>query len=164
MAQFALIAIAALGAGSQIMGAQSQAEAQKKQAQQTEAQGVVDYASSTRDAAEEYRKSRILQSRALAVAASSGGGTLDPNVVNIISGIAGQGDYNARSQLYAGETRKQGLQYVAEADRKSAQATQTGGYLNAASTALSMYSKYGGESPSSSPSSTPTGARMFGYG
>mgnify|MGYP001570328437 CR=1 FL=1 len=72
-------------------------------------------AASQIDAANETRKSKLLQSRALALAAASGGGAVDPSVMKIISGLAGEGKLASLTQLYAGDERARAMNSQAAA-------------------------------------------------
>ena len=57
----------------------------------------------------------LLQSRALAVAAASGGGALDPTVLNLIGGIAGEGQLAADTERYNAAVDAQGMRTQAAA-------------------------------------------------
>ena len=129
-------------------------------------------AASQRQAMEQQRQKRLVQSRGQAVAAASGGGALDPGVLDIMGDIEDQGNYNALVALYEGESsarnyenqanlsrwqgvnalnaskteawgsRQQGALARAEGKAKKKQA-----YIGALGSALggasSLYSKYG---------------------
>lgn len=60
---------------------------------------------------------RLAASRATSIAAASGGGALDPTIIDILSGIDTQADENAQSALYSGEERARGLEYGAVIER-----------------------------------------------
>lgn len=81
-------------------------------------------------AGEERRKYALLQSKALAFAAASGGGAVDPTVLKIISGLAGDGSLAVRSRLYAGDESARGKREQANAAeynaRINADATRRG--------------------------------------
>ncbi len=62
-------------------------------------------ASSQRTAFDVNRQTQFVTSRALAVAAGSGGGASDPTVVNLIARDAGQGAYESAAALYGGADR-----------------------------------------------------------
>ena len=78
-------------------------QAQFKSAQ-LEQQGIAEQASAQQAFLERRRQSRLLESRAKAVAGSSGGGVGDPTALNIISGLAGEGEFGAQSALFEGES------------------------------------------------------------
>lgn len=147
MAQALAIGGAALKAGGTIFSSRSQAKSLKSEAAQLDVQAGQTQASSQRDAIEQRRQARLVQSRALAVAAASGGGADDPGVVNIISDIAGEGEYRAMTALYNGDTEAAGLRGQATARRKEAKNVKTAGLINAASTLVgagsSMFDRYG---------------------
>ena len=85
-----------------------QAEQLRRNADATEA-------ASQRAAIGEKRKSEFIQSRALAVAGASGAGVLDPTVLNMVSGIAGEGALAVETELYNGRTQAQGMRTQAMA-------------------------------------------------
>lgn len=60
-------------------------------------------AAAQRTAAEQRRQATITASRALALAAASGGGASDVTVTNLLGRIAGEGAYRAGVALYEGE-------------------------------------------------------------
>lgn len=99
------------------------------------------------EAANERRKAKLVRSRALAVAGSSGAGVDDPTVNNILTGIETEGEMNALNALYSGEYLASSLRSGADATRRSGTAAKNAGYVSAASTALSgstgWYDKYG---------------------
>jgi hypothetical protein len=157
--------------------AQGRAQAERADyvASQQESIAGSERASSQRIAMEKQREKRLVQSRAQAVAAASGGGALDPGVLDIMGGIEDQGNYNALVALYEGEssarnyesqanlTRWEGRQ-AQQASNMEAWGSRTQGrmsraegrnkamssYIGAAGSALSggssLYSKYGAAS------------------
>lgn len=82
-----------------------------------ERQAGEDRSSSQRAAQEARRVSRIKQSRAMALAAASGGGAVDPTVINILGGLQAEGDYNASSELYKGEDSATYQEWLAKVSR-----------------------------------------------
>jgi hypothetical protein len=131
--------------------AYQQSNAQKTQleavARAREEAANAEAAEGQRAAMVERRKARNLMSRARAVAAASGGGVSDPTVVNQLTDIETQGELNALNAMYSGNTAARGYRRGAAFARNEADASQTAGYLGAASTALDgandWYSKYG---------------------
>lgn len=141
--------------------AQAYAVAKETEAAQYEEQALSETATAQRAAFEEQRKSRILQSRAMAVAGASGGGVSDPTVVDIISDLAGEGAYRSAVAMYEGGQRTKGARQAAAAARYEGATGLASGSASAASqrqagnTALlgsifqgigqgaSMYGKYG---------------------
>lgn len=65
----------------------------------------------------DLRSGNIEASKALAAAAASGGGATDPTVVNIISQLKGQSEYQALSDLYTGESKAYNLRSEANIAR-----------------------------------------------
>lgn len=116
-------------------------------ARQKEREGRAAQAESQREALNERKKANYAESRALAVAASSGAGVSNPTVQNILGDIRAEGDYRVLSSLYSGDTDAELANYAASVTRKQGRASQRGAYLNSASTILSgasdFYSKYG---------------------
>lgn len=164
MAEAMAIGGKALGAGGSIFGGIQQKKAAYAEADQldinadrTDDNAGLVRAMSQRDAMEQRRQARLLNSRALAVAAASGGGADDPTVVNQMAAIDGEGEYRALSSLYEGET--QGRNYEADADAIRAQAKATrkagknakiAGFINGAASLLgagsTMADRYGSTS------------------
>jgi len=187
MAELAIAAsiISAVGTIAGGMQANAQGKAQKQAyeyaaattrqqadyiAKQEEQRAGQERAASQRAAMEEKRKGRLVGSRAQAVAAASGGGALDPTIVDIGADIAGEGEYRAMTSLYQGEEAARGLegsaavrryagnneaellQYQGRAAAAAGRSKMMGSFLSAAgsigSAGSSLYSKYGGGGPS----------------
>jgi len=118
-------------------------------------------ASSQRQAYNVEEQSKMVMSRALAVAASSGGGASDPGVINIMAKIASEGAYRKAVALYEGEdaARRMGMQAdAAEYEGQSIQANdRMHGFLQFANAGVTMMggkarqdslrSKYGAMGP-----------------
>jgi len=154
------------------LGAQRQAQASEFEAEQLEVLAGQEQATAQRRADEERRRGRILQSRALALGAASGGGASDPTVVNIISDLAGESEYLAATRIYEGEEAARrarmgaaGARFTGETALETGTLTasnlQSAGRSAAVSTlfsgagrAASMYGRYG-TIRTSAPSSTP---------
>lgn len=62
---------------------------------------------------EELRKSELMRSRILAVAAASGGGVTDPTVINLVSANAAEGSLAAATHRYSAESKAQDTEYQA---------------------------------------------------
>lgn len=112
-------------------------------------------ASSQRDAIEQRRKGRLVQSKFINQAAASGNSTLDPTTTNLFGDIAKESEYNAMSALYAGEDRARGLEtkanvgiYEGQAANRAAKAkssslkTQAFGSLLSGAADSGMMGKY----------------------
>lgn len=126
---------------------------------QAERQGGIAIALAQRQAAEERRLGRFAASRALAVAASSGGGVSDPTIVRLLANAHGEATYRANVALYEGEERDRQLRMeailgrAAGADAQAAAEAKVGGLALAslgtiARTGVSMYTRYGQGGPS----------------
>lgn len=116
-------------------------------------------AASQRDAIAERLKTTLTLSRGIAVAAASGGGASDPTVVNILSQIAGNGEYRSASAIYAGEDKARALRAQATGRRFEAGVARQGGEdlgdaytIKAIGSGLaggaSLFAKYGNGGPS----------------
>lgn len=137
----------ALTAVSTVVTANNANNAAKLQAAQDIQSAGEARASSQRAAAVEQRKSAYIQSRAQAIAASSGAGAQDPTVVNTIGDIAGEGEYRALTSLYEGNSRANAYLNDAVAANAKGQDASTGavvsGLSSIASQGSSLYDKYG---------------------
>jgi len=125
-----LIGIAGLalqaGGGIASENAAKKAAAARKAAAEFEAQQLEQNAGQAMSAAqrtafETGRAGEYTQSRALAVAAASGGGASDPSVMNTIANLAGETAYRKSIDLYQGEERARQLKLSAAATRYSGQ-------------------------------------------
>ena len=142
------------GAITEARQAQQQAQADQEQAiatneeklyeaEQLNYQAGQTRATAQRAARDEIRKERILQSRAIALAADSGGAVSSPDLVNLIGGIEGEGEYRALTALYEGGTAARGQELMAEArKREGADALKAAGiaakgYITAGKAAIS---------------------------
>jgi len=94
--------------------ADSAEQAGKMTALQMRQQASDVQAASQRTAWSVERQGELMASRALAVAAASGGGASDPTVVNLIAKNAGEFAYRKAVALYEGESKAQGLRYGAD--------------------------------------------------
>ena len=132
------------------------------QAQQLDVNADQAVAASQRTAADELRTAGLAKSRALALAAASGGGASDPTIVNLMARLAGEGEYRSGIALYQGQDKARALhdqanmaRYsgdVAVSDGNAAKsASQLSAVTNLFSGASSLYGKFGqGTDPSSS--------------
>lgn len=73
-------------------------------------------AGSQRDMATEAFNSKVVQSRALALSAASGGSATDPTVLAIMGGLAGKGTYNEQMAQYNGSERARSMYDQANAN------------------------------------------------
>lgn len=124
-----------------------------------ERQAGIALALAQREAMEERRLGDIAASRALAVAAASGGGVQDPTIVRLLASTKGEAAYRASVALYEGEERGRQLRHEATFERiGGAEALAEGkarsraytlqGLGTAARGGVSLYAKYGGGGPS----------------
>lgn len=136
-----------LGAAGTIIGANDEARQLHSQAEQIEIQAGLDRASSQRAAIDERRQAKRVSSRALALAAASGGGASDPTVVNNLADIAGEGEYRALTALYNGEEEARGKEFEAANRRKEAKNVKKAAKFKAAGQILgagsTLYDRYG---------------------
>lgn len=122
-----------------------------------EAAGQEEAASQLR-ANEAKRQIQLKSSRVLALAAASGGGTMDPDVMNAIAGFEEEADLESRTHLYAGKEAGRTLRAEGDAGiwrgESAARALTYEGYSRASalrnkaagtlmSGASSLASKYG---------------------
>lgn len=144
-----MMAAVAMGisAGSAVAGGINAKRAADVESRQLEIAAGQAQAASHRVAQDEGRKSRLIQSRALALAAASGGGASDPTVVDIIADIAGEGEYRSELALYEGKDRARAFKLKGAAALEEGRQRRTAGYIKGASTLMSagssMYEKYG---------------------
>lgn len=140
---------ALIGAGGTILQGEAANASGKSEQMQLNQQAGQDRAISQIEATRVRRSARYAQSRALALAAASGAGASDPTVVNLIGGIAGEGEFQALSALYTGEESARGQEFAGKIARKEGSSAKTASYFKAAGTLLSGASswadKYGGD-------------------
>lgn len=141
-----MAASTALQAGGTIIGSSAQSRELKREAVQLDQQAGQDRASSQRAAMEQRRQARLLQSRALARAAATGGAS-DPTVVNILANLEGEGEYRALTALYEGEERARNSEMQADARRREAKNAKKAGLIQAGGQVLqgaaTIYGRYG---------------------
>ena len=106
-------------------------------------------------------QTQLTMSRALAVAAASGGGAKDPGVITQMSRLAGYGAYARQVDIYNGEEAARALNDKATASEYSGEVALAGGEQakaasdlavkgTAISGASSLFSKYASGGPSTS--------------
>lgn len=114
-----------LGSIASANAARSQADAEIQAANyragEEERLGKEELAVGSRKSIDEHRKTALIQSELQAKAAASGGGAADPTIIKLASDIEGQGEYNALSQLWTGQSHKVALDNQAALDRYSGQ-------------------------------------------
>lgn len=123
---------------------------------QAEEEGKLAIAISQRAAHEERRQSDLVASRALAVAAASGGSVSDPTIVNLLAKAKGEGAYRASVALYEGRAKARQLKLQAAvrrvegADAQIDGANRQMGYALQSGASLlrgGLLSRYGGGGP-----------------
>ena len=120
------------------------------QAQQLDQRAGQARASAQRAAIEQRRHAALAGSQ---LQARAGGGGLDPTVVDLASGIAGEGEYRALTALYEGEERARGDEMAAAAKRYEGKQARRAGNIGAVTSLFSsagspagqsLFEKYGG--------------------
>jgi len=86
---------------------------------------------------EELRKSQLVMSRMIAVAASSGASAVDPTVVKIASGIAGEGELAASMSRYNADSQARSMRINADMTTREGEAKQRASRWQAAGSLLS---------------------------
>lgn len=109
---------------AQQRAAQYRAQLQGAQALNLESQAGQERAAAQRAAIEEARRGRYVGSRAQAISAASGGGSLDPYIA---ANITGESEFRAMTALYQGEERARGYEYGATLERAGAAGTSYAG-------------------------------------
>lgn len=118
------------GAGTIAAGA-AEKQSADFEAAQMDMKAREEVAASQRDAIAKRKEGEILNSRAQALAAASGGGagTDAPTIVKLMGQTAGEADYNAQTAMYGGYSRAAGLRDSAKARRMSGNASLLGSVL-----------------------------------
>lgn len=147
MAQIAVMAVMALMALNE--------GAQKRKQKVLEAEGLDAaanrvMATTTAEMAEEERLKEQMESRAIAVAASSGAGVDDPTIVQLIGDLNAEGTYRIMARLWVGEDKAEGLRYASDAARREGESALNASYVKAAQTVMSGVSGMGGGASGSS--------------
>lgn len=141
--------ISALSAGMSALGGISAGAAEKTnadfEAQQLDMKAKEETAAAQRDAIAKRREGAILNSRAQAVAAASGGGagTDAPTIVKLMSDTAGEAEYNAGASMYGGYSRAAGLRDSAKGRRAAGKASLLGSVLSGFGGAAKTVSSFG---------------------
>lgn len=138
----------AVSAGGAIMQGNAAAKSANYQAAMARRAADEQRAQGIQQANEERRKSKIVQSNAIAALANSGGSASDVTASNIISGIAGEGSYRAAVRNYDAELQAQNLENKANLTQFEGRIARKAGQINAAAEvfkgASSLYAKYSG--------------------
>lgn len=153
------VAGAALTAASTISAGNARKAESNYEAGQLKENAGQAQASGERAMLVQNRQTKLAESRAQAVAAASGGGALDPSVVDVEGNIAGEGAYRALSALYEGNSQATGMQNQAAATefsgsqaQKASMISAGGGFLSSVGSTLSQkYSPLMGSPQSQNP-------------
>lgn len=152
MAQLLALAPIVMSGVGTLMNMQSQrqeAEALKNKAEFDAAMqnrlALQDQANSQVIAEQERRKSKQLQSRALALAAASGASVSDPQMTNVFADIESQGNLNARARIYEGDTMAASRNEQAELLRMQGRDIARRGRRTGMATLISGISSIGGQ-------------------
>lgn len=149
------------GAAAQTNAA-AQAQAAEFTAKQLDQQAGQTMASGQRASMEQLRQAKLVQSRALALAAASGAGASDPTVVNLMGKIGAEGAYRAGVAMYQGEEQARQLRLKAAGTRYEGEAALIGGktrsdaYSTASTASLlsgagTLFARYGMGGPNRAP-------------
>lgn len=122
-----------IDAGGKIYSGFKAKEQAYNEAKQLEDKAGFTRALSQREGIEERRQADLLQSRALAVAAASGGGVSDPTVVNIIADLEEEGLRRSLDIMASGETAGRYMEKQAKMKRSSGKAALISGFIGGAS-------------------------------
>lgn len=146
---FVMVGMSLLSAKGQMDQGAVAAQAAGVEASQMEAQAGQARATSQRAAIEERREARLAQSRLTALSAASGAGATDPTIVSLAQGIAEQGEYNALSRLFEGESQARSLETGASLTRGGGAAQKKAANIGATTTlaqgGMSLYDRYGSD-------------------
>ncbi len=145
MAGIAAMGLAIGAVGGIIGGIQAKqaadAEAVQMESMATEARAVGQY-----NALEKRREQELVESAALAQAASQGGAS-DPSVLDIFGDIAEQGERNFAMETFKGETQARGLEFGAEMKKFEGKQALIAGFTGAGGTLASggsnLYQQFG---------------------
>lgn len=92
-----------------------------------EQQAGQERAAGQRRAIAERRQEQRIGSRIQTLTAASGGGSLDPTIVDLLADVGTEGELRAFTALYEGEERARGLEYGGQLDRAGAAGTEYAG-------------------------------------
>lgn len=155
----AMAAAGGLSAKSAHDQGQAQNRAASKQAEMARQKGVQETALAYDRARTERSNADTFQSDLIAKAAAFGGGTTDNAVLNMLTDADAQGEYNALTQIFEGQSRQKDLNYQADLTQFEGRSARRAGNMKAFSTVLdtaaSMSSMYASAGGGASASETP---------
>lgn len=154
----------AIGTGISVLGTIQAGREQKAQAEYQakvqEQQADEAYASAQRDAAEKYRRGRIMMGDQRAAIADAGGDLTDPSVLDIMGDTAAEIDLAARTDIYRGDQQARGYNDAAVNSRISGANAQKASFITAGANLFSgvsnMYSRFGQQARTTSTASGST--------
>jgi len=124
-------------------------ERAERKAKQLREQAGQERASGQIASNEQKRRAEILISNAQATVAASGGGTIDPSILRLITGLAEEGSRAGNVEKYQSETAAKGSENAADQALLEGEDSRQAGYTNAIGTFLggagsvaSMFAKY----------------------
>lgn len=121
-------------------------------------------AAATREADELQRNKEATYSRAIAVAAASGGGVDTPGLVRTIGNLNAQLEYNVFAALYNGADEYEGMLFQADQAIREGQAAATASMIQGVTSAVSFgygAGMFGGSTPvPTGAAGSPAGAQM----
>lgn len=142
MAKVAMVGGTLLSSAGAVQAGNAQKSASEFQAKQLKAAGLAEDAAAQRKAEESTRQAEIMQSRARAVGAASGGGV----DVALAGDIEAEGEYRSLLSLWEGAEAAKGRNAQASAAQFEGSQAKKAGVLKAGSTLLkggtSFYEKY----------------------
>lgn len=116
------------GQAADAAGQQAQLNA-NAEAKQMEANAKAEAASAQRKMIEERKQGDLVKSRAQALTAASGGGSLDPSIIDVMGDLEADIDYNVKSAKFEGDTAASDLNYGAKVRRQSGEVARSAGKL-----------------------------------
>lgn len=145
-APYLTAASAVIGVGTTLMAGKQQNDMAAFEAGQMIESAKAERAVSQREAEQERKRSKYLQSRAKSLAAASGASANDPTIENIIGGLDAEGEYRALSALYNGEQQAEGMEMGAKVRRIEGRNARRAANYRAAQTIMgagsSLYETY----------------------
>jgi hypothetical protein len=135
----------AVSAVGQIQQGKAANAAAEQDALNAEAASREERAASQRDAIDKRKEAQIVMSRqqALAAASGAGAGADAPTIVRLMSDTASQGELNAQTAMFGGESRAQGFLQTAKSRRAEGKASLLGSQIGAFGAVLSGLSSAG---------------------
>lgn len=127
----------ALTAGGTVFAGARANQMAQQEAKLLKKRGDEEFAVAQRDAIADKTQARLMQSRARAVAAASGGAVADRTVEDILAGIGARGDYNAKANYYMGATRRNNMYAEASMSRSRGKDALVSSIIDAGGTLFS---------------------------